>query len=33
MNNLSSEDESEKLNTIIIVHEILCTKYQEKKLY
>ena len=31
MNNLSSEDESEKLNTIIIVHEILCTKYQENK--
>ena len=31
MSNLSSEDESEKLNTIIIVHEILCTKYQENK--
>ena len=31
MNNLSSDDESEKLNTIIIVHEILCTKYQENK--
>ena len=31
MNNLSSEDESEKLNTIIIVHEILCTKYQDNK--
>ena len=31
MNSLSSEDESEKLNSIIIVHEILCTKYQENK--
>ena len=33
LNNLSSEDESEKLNTIIIVHEILCTKYQENKYF
>ena len=31
MNNLSSEDESEKLNTIVIVHEILCTKYEQNK--
>ena len=31
MNSLSSEDESEKLNSIIMVHEILCTKYQENK--
>ena len=31
MNNLSSEDESEKLNAIIIIHEILCTKYEENK--
>ena len=31
MNSLSSEDESEKINSIIIVHEILCTKYQENK--
>ena len=31
MNNLNSNNESEKLNTIIIVHEILCTKYQDNK--
>ena len=31
MNNLFSEDESEKMNTIIIIHEILCSKYQQNK--
>ena len=31
MNNLFSEDESEKMGTIIIMHEILCTKYQQNK--
>ena len=31
MNNLFSEDESEKMGTIIIIHEILCTKYQQNK--
>ena len=29
MNNLFSEDESEKMGTIIIIHEILCSKYQQ----
>ena len=31
MNNLFSEDESEKMGTIIIIHEILCSKYQQNK--
>jgi len=31
MNNLFSEDESEKMSTIIIIHEILCSKYQQNK--
>ena len=31
MNNLFSEDESEKMNTIIIIQEILCSKYQQNK--
>ena len=31
MNNLFSGDESEKMGTIIIIHEILCTKYQQNK--
>ena len=31
MNNLFSEDEAEKMNTIIIIHEILCSKYQQNK--
>ena len=31
MNNLFSLDESEKMNTIIIIHEILCSKYQQNK--
>ena len=31
MNNLFSEDISEKMNTIIIIHEILCSNYQQNK--
>ena len=31
MNNLFSEYESEKMSTIIIIHEILCSKYQQNK--
>ena len=31
MNNLFSEDDIEKMNSIIIIHEILCSKYQENK--
>ena len=31
MNNLFSEDESEKMDTIIIIHEILCYNYQQNK--
>ena len=31
MNNLFSEDESAKMGTIILIHEILCSKYQQNK--
>ena len=31
LNELSSEDDSERINAIIIIHEILCTKYLENK--
>ena len=31
MNSLFSDDESEKMGTIIIIHEILCSKYQQNK--
>ena len=31
LNNLSSEDPSEKLNTIILIHEIVCGKFEQNK--
>ena len=31
LNNLLSNDQNEKVNTIIIIHEILCTNYNENK--
>ena len=31
INNLFFEDEDEKINSIIIIHEILCSKYQQNK--
>ena len=31
MYNLLTDDETNRLNTIIIIHEILCSKYQENK--
>ena len=31
MENLTSQDESEKIDSIIILHDILCSNYQQNK--